>query len=123
MAGRTDSVAELAAELVGEERVRSIRWSHPELRSLSETARLIYASLVDACSDDAREILAGVDIVWRNRQRYRRDASSTAARRTKVSAICAAVSELIAAGLLLSLDEDAAVSAGWVRKPWEGRPS
>lgn len=122
MAGRIAENADFAAVLLAEERVRSIRWSHPNLSSLSETARLIYASLVDACSEQARQTLAGVDVVWRNRREYRRAASTSRERRTTLDAICSAVNELIASGLLLLLDEET-ISSGWVRKPWESLPS
>lgn len=107
-------------ELFADERVRSIEWSHPSLAHLSDPARLIYASLVDGISEEARETLAGVDVVWRNRDGYRKAASHE--RKSVLETICCAVDELIGAGLLLLLDERS-ISGGWVRKPWEGLPS
>ena len=116
----TDDVVTFEQELLADERVRSIDWSHPALVSLSDPARLIYASLVDGCSDEAKETLAGVDIVWRNRDGYRKAASTE--RKSILETICAAVQELITAGLLLLLDERT-IAGGWVRKPWEDLPS
>jgi hypothetical protein len=110
--------AELTAALLGDERVRRIDWDHPSLRELSRAARLIYASLVDNCSDEARQTLAGVEAVWRNRDVYRRATSTTRARKAVLEAICAAVEELLDEGLLLLVDEQA-ISRGWVRRPWE----
>lgn len=115
----TDDVA-FEQELLAEERVRSIDWSHAALRSLSDPARLIYASLVDGCSDEAKETIAGVDVVWRNREGYRRSASTE--RKSILETICTAVEELLDSGLLLLLD-DRTIAGGWVRKPWEGLPS
>jgi hypothetical protein len=88
--------------------------------TLSDPARLIYASLVDGTSDEARETIAGVDVVWRNREGYRKAASHE--RKSVLETICCAVEELISSGLLLLLDEQS-ISGGWVRKPWEGLPS
>jgi hypothetical protein len=110
-------------ELLADERVRSIDWSHAALRHLSDPARLIYASLVDGFSDEAKETIAGVDIVWRNRDGYRKSASTDRNdRKSVLETICSAVEELLSAGLLLLLDERT-ISGGWVRKPWEGLPS
>ena len=106
----------------GEDRVQKIEWTHPALAPLSEPARLIYASLVDGSSEEARETIAGVDLVWKNRETYRAAPGTTDARRGALASICAAVDELIGAGLLLMLDEES-VRGGWVRKPWEGQPS
>jgi hypothetical protein len=119
MASRIEDV-ELEQELLADERVRAIDWSHPSLAVLSDPARLIYVSLVDGCSDEARETLAGVDLVWRNREGYRK--AATVERRGVLETICRAVDELIASGLLLLLDEGT-IAGGWVRKPWEGLPS
>lgn len=115
----TDDVA-FEQELLADERVRKIDWAHPALLGLTDPARLIYASLVDGASDEARETLAGVDIVWRNREGYRKAASTE--RKGILETICAAVEELLTAGLLILLD-DSTISGGWVRKPWEGLPS
>lgn len=122
MAARAHHDDDFAAELLGDERVRQIDWSHPVLAPLSDPARLIYASLIDGLSDEARETLAGVDVVWRNRDEYRKAASTTTGRRNVLDTICRAVDELIAAGLLLLLDERS-ITGGWVRRPWEGPPS
>lgn len=122
MRARVDRVDDFAAELLADERVRRIDWSHPALERLSDPARLIYASLIDGLSEEARETLAGVDVVWRNRDEYRKAASTTPGRRSVLDSICSAVDELIDAGLLLLLDERS-VSGGWVRRPWEGPPS
>jgi hypothetical protein len=120
MASRTIDDVEFEQELLADERVRSIDWSHPALAMLSDPARLIYASLVDGCSEEARETLAGVDLVWRNREGYRK--AATTERKTVLETICGAVDELISTGLLLLMDERT-ISGGWVRKPWEGLPS
>lgn len=113
---------EFGAELLAEERLARIDWSHPALAALSDPARLIYASMVDGCTEDARETLASVDTVWRNRAEYRKAASTTPERRTVLDAVCDAVEELVAAGLLILLD-DRTIAGGWVRRPWEGLPS
>jgi hypothetical protein len=120
MASRATEDVAFEQELLADERVRSIDWSHPALSSLSEPARLIYASLVDGTSEEARETIAGVDVVWRNREGYRKAASHE--RKSILGAICSAVEELIANGLLLLLDETT-ISGGWVRKPWQSLPS
>lgn len=120
MASRITDDVVLEREMLADERVRSIEWTHPSLVRLSDPARLIYASLVDGCSEEARETLAGVDIVWRNREGYRKAASNE--RKGVLETICCAVEELVSAGLLLLLDETT-ISGGWVRKPWEGLPS
>lgn len=120
MAARTTDDVTFEQELLADERVRSIEWTHPALLRLSDPARLIYASLVDGFSDEAKETLAGVDVVWRNREGYRKSASNE--RKSILETICAAVEELLDAGLLLLLDEST-ISGGWVRKPWEGQPS
>ena len=122
MAARVHHDDDFAADLLADERVRRIDWSHPTLAPLSDPARLIYASLIDGSSDEARETLAGVDVVWRNREEYRKAASTTPGRRSVLDSICSAVDELIDAGLLLLLDERT-ISGGWVRRPWEGPPS
>jgi hypothetical protein len=113
---------ELASEMLAEERLRTIEWSHPSLASLSHPARVIYASLIDGCSTEAREMIAGVDLVWRNRAQYRDAATTTDDRRTIADSICGAVHELLSNGLLLLLD-DRTISGGWVRRPWEGLPN
>ena len=120
MASRTTDDTAFEQELLADERVRSIEWTHPALAGLSDPARLIYASLVDGTSDEARETIAGVDVVWRNRDGYRKAASHE--RKSVLETICCAVDELISCGLLLLLDERS-ISGGWVRKPWEGLPS
>lgn len=120
MAGRSIDEVAFERELLADERVRSIEWSHPTLSGLSDPARLIYASLVDGESEEARETLAGVDVVWRNRAGYHKSASTD--RKGVLETICSAVEELLSAGLLLLLDERT-ISGGWVRKPWEGLPS
>jgi hypothetical protein len=120
MASRSVDDGTFEKELLADERVRSIEWTHPSLARLSDPARLIYASLVDGTSDEARETLAGVDVVWRNREGYRKAASHE--RKSVLETICCAVEELIANGLLLLLDERT-ITGGWVRKPWEGLPS
>lgn len=120
MASRSMDDVELEKEFLADERVRSIEWSHPALAPLSDPARLIYASLVDGCSEEAKETIAGVDIVWRNREGYRKSASNE--RKSILQTICSAVDELLTQGLLLLLDERT-ISGGWVRKPWEGLPS
>ena len=120
MASRTIDDVAFEQELLADERVRSIDWTHPSLAGLSDPARLIYASLVDGTSDEARETIAGVDVVWRNRETYRKAASTE--RKSVLETICCAVQELITSGLLLLLD-DSTISGGWVRKPWEGLPS
>lgn len=122
MAARETRDDAFATELVGDERVRKIDWSHPALVRLSEPARLIYASLVDGCSEQAREVMAGVDVVWQHRDEYRNAASTTPTRRDVLDTICSAVEELLDGGLLLLLDEQS-VRDGWVRRPWEGAPS
>jgi hypothetical protein len=120
MASRSIEDVSFEQELLADERVRSIDWSHPSLTGLSDPARLIYASLVDGTSDEARETLAGVDVVWRNREGYRKAASHE--RKSVLETICCAVEELITNGLLLLLDEKT-IAGGWVRKPWESLPS
>lgn len=120
MASRSIDDVALEQELLADQRVRSIEWTHPALTGLSEPARLIYASLVDGTSEEARETLAGVDVVWRNRREYRQAAAH--GRKSVLETICCAVDELIASGLLLLLDERS-ITGGWVRKPWEGLPS
>lgn len=120
MASRSIDDVAFEQELLADQRVRSIEWAHPALAGLSDPARLIYASLVDGTSDEARETLAGVDVVWRNREGYRKAASHE--RKSVLETICCAVDELITAGLLLLLDEKT-ITGGWVRKPWEGLPS
>lgn len=120
MASRSIEDVGFEQELLADERVRSIDWTHPTLAQLSDPARLIYASLVDGASEEARETLAGVDVVWRNREGYRKAASHE--RKSVLETICCAVDELITAGLLLLLDERS-ITGGWVRKPWQGLPS
>lgn len=120
MAMRTHS--DVSTALFADERVRTIDWSHPALANLSDPARLIYTSLVDRCSEEAVDTLEAVDAVWRNREGYRRAATTTAARIRVLDAICDAVEELITAGLLLLLD-DRSISSGWARRPWESEPS
>lgn len=102
--------------MLADERVRKIEWAHPALVGLSDPARLIYASLVDGTSEEARETIAGVEVVWRNRDGYRKAASHE--RKSVLETICCAVDELISSGLLILLD-DRSISDGWVRKPWE----
>jgi hypothetical protein len=120
MASRSIDDVAFEQELLADQRVRSIEWTHPALVGLSDPARLIYASLVDGASDEARETLAGVDVVWRNREGYRKAASHE--RKSVLETICCAVDELIKSGLLLLLDERT-ITGGWVRKPWESVPS
>lgn len=120
MASRSIDDVALEQELLADERVRAIEWTHPTLARLSDPARLIYASLVDGTSEEARETLAGVDVVWRNRDAYGKAASHE--RKSVLETICSAVDELITAGLLLLLDERS-ITGGWVRKPWESLPS
>jgi hypothetical protein len=48
MAARVHHDDDFAADLLADERVRRIDWSHPTLAPLSDPARLIYASLIDA---------------------------------------------------------------------------
>jgi hypothetical protein len=110
----------LATEMLAAERVQSIEWGHPSLTTLSEPARLIYVCLVDGCSPEALETIAGVELVWRNRAAYA--AFATPERRDTCEAICTAVEELIAGGLIVLLD-DRSITGGWVRKPWECEPN
>ena len=121
MSARANETSPVDADLLGEERVRRIEWGHPALSALSDPARLIYASLVDGCSEEARETIAGVDVVWRNRGEYRKTRGD-GARRGVLETICAAVQELTDRGLLLLRDEET-ISGAWVRRPWESLPS
>jgi hypothetical protein len=107
---------------LGLSRLSKVDWSHPELARLSDAARLIYACFVDGCSEEAKDTLAAVDLVWRNRYSYRERASTSAARRAALDEICLAVEELLARGLLLVVDRTT-ILGGWIRKPWEGAPS
>lgn len=112
-------------ELLGEERVRAIDWSHPMLARLSLPARLIYSSLIDGCSEEACDTIAGVDLVWRNRVAQQTTAALLPTSSTVggvLDTIVAAVDELRDSGLLLLVDEDS-ITGGWVRRPWEGAPS
>jgi hypothetical protein len=114
--------AELDKDRLGAERVQEIAWSHPSLSGLSDAARIIYACLVDGCTDEARETIVGIGTVWRDRESYSTGRFGTPERREAVLRICHAVEELLAAGLLLLLD-DRDIAGGWVRKPWQGAPS
>ena len=112
--------------LLGADRAASIVWEHPALATLSVPARLIYTCLVDGTSAEARDTIAGVEVVWRNRAILRAAPPSldpvARNRRETSEAICRAVEELIASGLILLLDESS-LSGGWVRKPWQSEPS
>jgi len=120
MATRTNDDVGFEQERLADERVRRFDWTPPARAGLSDPARLIYASLVDGTSDEARETIAGVEVVWRNRATYRKAASNQ--RKSVLETICSAIEELIASGLLLLLDERT-ITGGWVRKPWQGLPS
>lgn len=113
---------DVATEIIGAERVNEIDWSHPRLQHLSDAARFLYACLVDGCSEQALDTIAGVDVLWRNRARYRATGEATEQRRAALETICSAVDELIAGGLLVLLDEHT-LSGGWVQKPWQGKPA
>jgi hypothetical protein len=113
---------DVATEMIGAERVKEIEWCHPRLENLSDAARFLYACLVDGCSEQALDTIAGVDLLWRNRDRYRTSGDGTAQRRAAFETICTAVDELIGAGLLVLLD-DRTLSGGWVQKPWQGLPA
>ena len=106
----------------GVARIQEIQWSHPQLRRLSDAARLVYACLVDGCSSTARETLESVDLVWKNRYRARERYPRADEMRDALDEICRAVDELLAAGLLILLDRSS-IFAGWVMKPWEMPPS
>jgi len=121
MAAKGWSAAEVAKEIAAEEHLRSIDWSHPDLLKLSDAARLIYAALIDGCSDEARETLIGVDLVWQNRDVYTTSPASDE-RKGTCEEICHAVRELTEGGLLLLLD-DRTIHGGWVRRPWAELPS
>ncbi len=107
---------------LGLARLQKIDWRHRELARLSDAARLIYACFVDGCSAEAKETLAAVDLVWRNRTAYRNRVATSPARREALDEICLAVEELLARGLLLVVDRGSIANA-WVRKPWEGMTS
>ena len=96
-------------------RAKEIPWAHPALQSLSETARLIYACLVDGRSDTAKATLRGVDVVWRNRYS---DRKKQLLDREAFDEICFGVQELLDAGLVL-LRDSMSVQSAWVRRPWE----
>jgi hypothetical protein len=113
---------QVATEMIGAERVKEIDWSHPRLESLSDAARFLYACLVDGCSEQALDTIAGVDVLWRNRERYLSSGGGTAPRRAALQTICGAVDELIGGGLLVLLD-DKTLCGGWVQKPWQGLPA
>ena len=95
-------------------RAKEIPWAHPALASLSDTARLIYACLVDGRSDTATATLRGVDVVWRNRYSERRKELLD---REAFDEICFAVQELIDARLLI-LKDAMSVQSAWIRRPW-----
>jgi hypothetical protein len=107
---------------LGLARLKKIDWDHRDLARLSDPARLIYACYVDGCSTEAKETLAAVDLVWRNRFTYRDRAGTSPDRREALDEICVAVEELLARGLLLLVDRSS-ILGGWVRRPWEGPPS
>ncbi len=101
-------------------------WEHPALATLSVPARLIYTCLVDGASAEARDTIAGVEVVWRNRNVLRSAPPAldpvARNRRETSEAICRAVEELIAQGLIVLLDESS-LSGGWIRKPWQSEPN
>jgi hypothetical protein len=113
---------DVATEMIGAERVKEIDWAHPRLEHLSDAARYLYACLVDGCSEQALDTIAGVDVLWRNRERYRHDVERTEQRRAALETICGAIDELIGGGLLVLLDEHT-LAGGWVQKPWQGLPA
>jgi hypothetical protein len=102
-------------EVVASGRAREIPWTHPSLARLGETARLIYACLVDGRSDAAIATLRGVDVVWRNRYSERR---KDLLDREAFDEICFGVQELTDAGLVI-LNDAMSVQNAWIRKPWE----
>lgn len=112
---------DVSSEIIGAARVKEIEWSHPRLENLSDAARFLYACLVDGVSEQALDTIAGVEMLWRNRDRYRAS-ERPQQRRAALETICTAVDELIAGGLLVLLDEST-LSGGWVQKPWQGLPA
>jgi hypothetical protein len=119
---RNETELAVTTDQLGVSRVQAIEWAHPRLARLSDAARLVYACLVDGCSGTARETLASVELVWRNRFRARERYAGAAEMREALDEICLAVEELISAGLLILLDRSSIMS-GWVMKPWESAPS
>jgi hypothetical protein len=112
----------IVADQLGVERVQEIEWTHPQLRTLSDAARLIYACLVDGRSATARETLESVELVWKNRHRARERYATAREVRDALDEICIAVEELVSAGLLVLLDRSS-IHNGWVMRPWESEPN
>ena len=121
MSNRSSSRGAVSGDFthVARGRALEIPWSHPAVSELGETARLVYACLVDGRSETARATLRGVEVVWRNRYSARR---AELLDREAFDDICFAVQELVDAGLVILRDANSILDV-WVRKPWEGRPS
>lgn len=110
----------LEPDAVGFARAQEIPWSHPRLSGLGDAARLLYACMVDGCSETARETLASVDVVWRHRAAVQRGEAREL--REAIVEVLVAVEELLDAGLLVMLDRTSILD-GWVMRPWEAGPS
>ncbi len=110
----------LEPDAVGFARAQEIPWAHPRLSDLGDAARLLYACMVDGCSDTARETLESVDVVWRHRSAVQRGEAREL--REAIVEVLVAVEELLDAGLLVLLDRTT-IFGGWVMKPWEALPS
>jgi hypothetical protein len=113
---------DVSSEIIGAARVKEIEWTHPRLENLSDAARFLYACLVDGVSEQALDTISGVEMLWRNRERYTASGRPTEQRRAALETICSAVDELLDGGLLVLLDEST-LSGGWVQKPWQGLPA
>ncbi|HSO32728.1 MAG TPA: hypothetical protein VLT33_09430 [Labilithrix sp.] len=109
----------VTVDQLGVARIEEIVWSHPRLARLSDSAKLLYACLVDGLSSTARETIESVELVWKSRHGTQLAYTDHArASRAALREICLAVEELIAAGLLVLLDRTS-IKNGWVMKPWE----
>ncbi len=107
-------------DAIGFARTQEIPWAHPRLAELGDAARLLYACMVDGCSDTARETLDSVDVVWRHRSAVQRGEAHEL--RENILEVIVAVEELLDAGLLVLMDRSS-IRNGWVMRPWESPPS